>query len=165
MPTLSIETWIDAPIERCFDLARSIDFHITSATRTQETVIAGRTSGLIELGESVTWRARHLGARRTLTVVITAMSRPTYFQDTMSRGDFSMMQHDHFFDGRDGRTMMRDVFAFRSPLGLLGLLFDHAFLRRYMRRFLLERARLLKATAESDAWRRYLGSAEPEHRA
>ena len=30
MPTLSIETWVDAPIERCFDLARSIDFHITT---------------------------------------------------------------------------------------------------------------------------------------
>jgi len=80
----------------------------------------------------------------------------------MSQGAFSMMQHDHVFEARDGRTTMRDVFAFRSPLGVL---FDRVFLRRYMRRFLLERARLLKTTAESDAWRRYLGSAEPEHRA
>lgn len=157
MPTLVVETSTHAPIARVFDLARSIDFHLATAARTKETVVGGRTSGLLELGESVTWRARHLGAWRTLTVVMTSLQRPASFQDTMTHGDFAAMQHDHLFEeAPDGRTTMRDVFAFRSPMGPLGALVDRAFLSGYLRRFLVERARLLRATAESDGWRKYL---------
>jgi len=62
---------INAPIERCFDLARDIDFHQRSLTDTGERAIGGVTSGLIALGETVTWEATHFGVRQRLTVRIT----------------------------------------------------------------------------------------------
>jgi hypothetical protein len=61
MPKIELHTEIDAPIERVFDLARSIDLHMLSTSHTNEKAIAGKTSGLIGLGEWVTWRAKHLG--------------------------------------------------------------------------------------------------------
>lgn len=59
MPVIYLEPFIDAPIEKCFDLARSIDLHMESTKHTGETAIAGKTSGIIELNETVTWRAKH----------------------------------------------------------------------------------------------------------
>jgi hypothetical protein len=67
MTQIELSTHINAPIGRCFDLARSIELHVESTKQTGERAIAGRTSGLIELGESVTWRAKHFGIWQNLT--------------------------------------------------------------------------------------------------
>jgi ligand-binding SRPBCC domain-containing protein len=156
MPVIELSTPIQAPIERCFDLARSIDFHLVTAAATGERAIGGRTSGLIELGEVVTWRAKHLGVWQNLTVKLTALDRPRYFQDAMVKGAFAAMQHDHHFEHQGGTTTMLDRFDYRSPLGPLGALVDRLFLTSYLRRFLLERARILRSAAESEEWRKVL---------
>lgn len=156
MPVLELETFLAAPVERVFDLSRSIDLHVDSTAATGERAVAGVTSGLIGLGEEVTWRSRHLGVWQSLTVRITAFDRPHHFTDTMLRGAFHFMEHDHHFAAVPGGTVMRDVFAYRSPLGPFGRLADVLFLERYMRGFLAERNRVIQAAAESEAWRRYL---------
>jgi len=51
---------------------------------------------------------------------------------------------------------MRDVFTFESPFGILGRVANTLVLSRYMRSFLLERNRVIKATAESEDWKRYI---------
>lgn len=162
MPILQISTTIAAPVERVFDLARSIDLHQDSATGTGETAIAGRTSGLLGLTEEVTWRGRHFGIWQTLTVRMTAMDRPAYFSDEMVRGAFRRMEHQHYFVATSEGTLMRDVFNFTSPLGILGRLADALFVKRHMRAFIVERNRVLKETAETSDWQRYLKSGEPE---
>lgn len=67
MPRIYLETRISAPVEIVFDLSRSIDLHKISTEHTKEEAIAGKTSGLIALGETVTWRAKHLGFTQNLT--------------------------------------------------------------------------------------------------
>jgi ligand-binding SRPBCC domain-containing protein len=156
MPVIEIETQIRAPRERCFDLARSIEFHVVTAGKTRETAVSGRTTGLIGAGESVSWRARHFGVWQRLTVKVTAFDRPRHFQDMMTKGAFASMTHDHEFEENDEATVMLDRFEFRSPWGPLGALADRFFLQRYLHRFLMVRASLLKAAAESDDWQRYL---------
>ena len=156
MPVIELATSVAAPVERVFDLARSIDLHTDSTSGTGERAVAGVTSGLLGPGEEVTWRARHFGVWQSLTVRITAFDRPTHFADVMLRGAFHSMEHHHHFQPASGGTTMRDVFTYESPLGLLGRTADWLFLERYMRSFLLERNRVIKATAESDNWKRYL---------
>ena len=160
MPTIDITRAVAAPLERCFDLARSIELHTHSTAATGEEAIAGVTQGLIGMGESVTWHARHFGIRQTLTSRITAFDRPHHFRDEQVRGAFAGFTHDHFFtpDGRGG-TLMRDVFAFRAPLGVLGRLAEALVLTRYMRRLLETRAEIVAAAAEGEGWRRYLDAA------
>jgi ligand-binding SRPBCC domain-containing protein len=156
MVTLEEVTIIRAPIERCFDLSRSIELHTRSTERTGEVAIAGVTAGLIGLGEEVTWRARHFGITQTMTVRITAFDSPHYLQDRMVRGAFRFFEHDHWFvDRGDGVTEMRDVLRFAAPLGILGLAVEPV-LRGYLRRFLRERNLLIKRTAEGDGWVEYL---------
>lgn len=156
MPELRLETSIAAPIERCFDLSRSIDLHQLSLAKTREEAIAGVTSGLIGVNEQVTWRATHFGVRQTLTSRIVQYDRPRHFRDTMVEGIFRSFDHDHYFEERDGSTLMTDVFAWKSPLGPLGVLADKLFLMAYLRRMLEERNRTIKRVAESEEWREIL---------
>jgi ligand-binding SRPBCC domain-containing protein len=156
VPVLDFATEIDAPPERCFDLARSIELHMASTARTGERAIAGVTTGLIGLGQTVTWRARHLGVTQTLTSRIAEYDRPRMFVDVMEKGAFRSFHHLHEFTPRGAGTLMRDRFEFASPLGVLGRAADALFLTHYMRRLLVDRALHVKRVAESDEWRRYL---------
>ncbi len=161
MVTLSELTLIRAPIERCFDLARSVEVHLAGNVHWSESAVAtaGVTSGLVGLGERVTWRAKHFGVWQELTSEITAMDRPVYFQDAMIRGPFRVMRHDHFFRVLSpDETEMKDVFYFAAPLPPLGNLVEIAVLRRYMQNLLRERNAVVKEIAESTAWPRYLPS-------
>jgi ligand-binding SRPBCC domain-containing protein len=154
-------TVIQAPIERCFDLARSVEVHLEGNEHFGETAVAlaGVTSGLIGMAQSVTWRAKHLGVWQNLTSEITAMERPAYFQDRMVQGAFGFMEHDHFFRPLSpGQTEMKDVFRFAAPLPVLGRLAEIIFLRRYMRALLHERIVVLQQIAESSDWQKYLPS-------
>jgi ligand-binding SRPBCC domain-containing protein len=156
VPRIELSLHVAAPAERCFDLARSVDAHAWSTARTGERAVAGRTSGLLVLGDEVTWRARHLGVRQDLTSRITAFDRPHHFRDTMVRGAFARFDHDHYFDTQNGGTLLRDVFDYRAPLDPLGWVAERLFLSAYMRRFLMDRLRELKMLAESDGWKRFV---------
>jgi ligand-binding SRPBCC domain-containing protein len=155
---IEIETIVHAPIERVFDLARSIDAHVASTPGTEERPIAGKTSGLIDLGEEVTWQARHFFVRQHLTSRIVLFDRPTHFRDSMVKGAFKRFDHDHFFTSQgDGKsTLCRDVFEFEAPLGPLGKIADWLVLHRYMMRLLQTRLRILKELAEGDDWKMHL---------
>jgi len=148
MPLIRIETIIKAKRQRCFDLARSVSAHLGSTADSGERVVAGRREGLLELGEEVTWEATHLGIRQRLTARITRLEPPGLFVDEMVKGAFAEFSHTHEFEEHEDGTLMRDLFAYRSPLGALGKLADALFLERYMTRFLEKRAAFLKSEAE-----------------
>lgn len=150
MPVIELHTSIHAPIERCFDLARSIDLHKLSTEGTQEEAIAGVTSGLIGFGEQVTWRAKHFGITQTLTSQITAFEYPHHFRDEMLDGAFKMIRHDHRFEAAGHTTIMHDRFEFESPGGIIGVLFNKLILIRYLRNLLSKRNQVIKAAAEAD---------------
>lgn len=157
MTVIRKTTIIQAPVERCFDLARSVDVHVRSTSFSDERAIAGVTRGLMKLGDEVTWRARHLGIVQRLSTRITRFDPPRYFRDSMIRGAFRRMDHDHFFEtAPDGATIMTDLFEFEAPIGLLGRLAEQLFLAKYMDHLLTHRNETIKRLAESEEWRRYL---------
>ncbi|HEY7342421.1 MAG TPA: SRPBCC family protein [Ktedonobacterales bacterium] len=151
MPTIHLETLIAASPERCFDLSLNVDLHRHSVAHTHERPIAGVTSGVMRLGDTVTWEAVHFGVKQHLTTEITAYDRPHYFVDEMIRGIFQELKHHHAFIPQPPGTLMIDTFTFQSPLGILGRVADALVLTRYMRGLLLTRNRYLKQEAESDS--------------
>lgn len=159
MVTIELGMVVDAPVERVFDLARSIDLHRRSLGHTDEEAVGGRTAGLIGPGETVTWRARHLGVRQHLTTRITGYDRPRWFQDSQERGAFAWFVHDHHFEpAPGGGTVLRDVFRFAAPLGPLGRLAERLVLRGYMTRLLQARNDAIRRAAESEEWRELVGA-------
>jgi ligand-binding SRPBCC domain-containing protein len=145
---VEVVTKVKAPAARCFDLSRDIDFHLKSMEDTGERAVAGRTSGLIELGEEVTWEAKHLGVKQRFTSRITALSRPTHFRDEMVKGAFKSFVHDHHFEEQDGATTMRDVLQFSSPFGFVGSVVDRIFMTGYLERLIVRRCEAVKRVAE-----------------
>jgi ligand-binding SRPBCC domain-containing protein len=153
---IDITTRIQSPIQRVFDLSRSVDLHTASTAHTHERAVAGVTAGLMGLGQEVTWRARHFGIWQNLTSRITAFEPPSHFRDSLVRGAFRRFDHDHFFSEHGDITLMRDVFDYDSPFGVLGRIADRLFLKRYMKQLLVSRNAVIKVAAETDEWRRYI---------
>jgi ligand-binding SRPBCC domain-containing protein len=151
MPTIHLQTLIHAPVQTVFDLSRSIDLHVDSMAHTRERAIAGRTSGLISLGESVTWEGRYLGVKQRLKVHITAMDPPHSFTDEQQKGAFKSFKHVHTFQAVQEGTLMIDAFAYESPFGFIGRIFNRLVLDRYLRHMLGIRNVTIKRVAEGNA--------------
>lgn len=156
MPHIQIQTIVNAPIERCFDLSRSIEIHKISMAHTKEEAVAGRTSGLIEDGESVTWQAYHFGVTQFLTSKISNFNKPFSFRDTQTKGIFNRFEHDHFLETKDGVTILTDVLDYDAPFGILGKIADTLFLEKYMKNLMELRNKVIKEYAESDKWKMIL---------
>ncbi len=131
------------PQAQLFDLARNIDAHRASMARSREEAIAGVTSGLISLGEEVTWRARHFGVPLTMTSRITQMEWPDRFVDEQSKGPFRRFRHVHEFSHDAAGTVMIDRIEFDAPFGPLGVLVEKLVLARYLRQLIESRNRHL----------------------
>lgn len=151
------ETKIKTTQQRCFDLSRSIDFHQGSMSHTNEVPVAGTTTGLIELGEWVEWEATHLFVRQRLSSKITEMVKPEYFVDEMVKGAFKSFHHKHEIRKiSDNEVLMIDDFQYRTPLGILGNIAYHLFLKKYMENIIDTRAAATKQALESDEWKKYI---------
>jgi ligand-binding SRPBCC domain-containing protein len=140
---IELETFIAAPAERCFDLSLSVELHLDSTVATRERAIAGKTSGVLALGDRVTWKAWHFRLPLRLSVQITKHDRPRSFRDEMIRGPLRRLRHDHRFEVVDGGTLMIDRFEF-AVLPLL----DSLVLTPHFRKSLTGRNDLIKRAAE-----------------
>lgn len=131
---IEIVTRTRASPERCFDLSRDLDLHLRSMVDSRERAVEGRTAGLIEFGEEVTWRARHFGFVHHHRSRITAFDRPRHFRDSMVEGRFARFEHDHYFEPEGDVTVMRDIVEFDAPFGVIGRAFSALVLGRYRHR-------------------------------
>ena len=156
MPSIHLTTFVNAPVERVFDLSRSVTLHKKSLAHTGEQAIAGTTSGLINLHETVTWKAKHLGKMRTMKIKVSSMTTPHSFTDEMAEGDFTSMKHEHHFKKVENGTIMIDLFYFETPYGFIGKVFNRLYLTRYLRRLLEQRNSTIKDYAESSKWQHLL---------
>jgi ligand-binding SRPBCC domain-containing protein len=124
---------------------------------TDETVIGEKNKGLLKLGDTLTWKARHLGIEQTLTAEITDMDPYRFFADVQLKGPFKQFTHQHIFTREKEGTLMKDIFHYRMPRGILGLLADALFLKRYLTRLLENRNLQIKRMAETGEWKAILG--------
>ena len=149
MPRIELSTTIAAPAERCFDLSRDVDVHLSSMEYHRERVISGVESGPMELGDTVTWEAQHLSWRWRMTSKITEYERPRRFVDEQQKGPFARFHHEHRFEPQDDGTLMFDVVDYEAPLGAVGELVTRLILDRYLRRVLGGRNEHIKKVAET----------------
>ncbi|HEY8181957.1 MAG TPA: SRPBCC family protein [Thermoanaerobaculia bacterium] len=138
---ITVETSIAAPVELCFDLALDVDVHAESARFSGEHVVEpGRTSGVLQAGDLLTFEGRHFGIRQRFTTRITEVDRPRRFVDEMVRGFFRKLRHVHEFYSRDHGTLMRDVLEIEGTFAFL--------LKRHMRWFVATKQQHLKSIIE-----------------
>ncbi|WP_308471876.1 SRPBCC family protein [Rathayibacter sp. AY1C2] len=142
---LQVVTRSARPAAEMFDRARDIDLHTASQAGARERAVSGTTTGLIGLGEHVTWSARHFGVPLRLTSTVTALDAPHSFVDEQTRGPFATFRHEHRFepDGSGSGSVMIDRLEYSAPLGVLGRIAERLVLDRHLRRLLEERGAFL----------------------
>ncbi len=149
MTTITIITAIQASKKDVFNAARNINLHIESTSNTNETAIAGKTSGCIGLNETVTWRAKHFGIYLTHQSKITQMQADDFFIDTMIKGHFTHFEHLHFFKALDTQTIMTDILYYEVPCGFIGKTIDLLVLKKHLIHLLYTRNQHLKKHLEN----------------
>jgi ligand-binding SRPBCC domain-containing protein len=143
-------TLIHAPIQICFDFARSIDLELRAAEGARISAVDGVRSGLIGPGERVGWRARQFGLWIRHTSEITGFDSPGYFQDSMIQGIFRTYEHRHYFLAvSESETEMRDEVWFSMPWWLLGPFAERLMVQPALEKLLVERNRRIKLEAEA----------------
>ena len=153
MAQIKIKTFIKNTPVVVFNLSRSVDLHKLSTAKTKEEAIAGVTTGLIGLNETVTWQAFHLFKQRCFTSKITEYNFPFSFTDQMQEGDLKYFSHEHLFVENSDGTLMKDTIELEAPFGLLGKIVMSGFLKKYFKKFLMERNAMIKEFAETDKWK------------
>ncbi len=149
MTTINLSTKIKSSKQIIFDLSRNIDVHKLSTAKSNESAIDGITSGLINKGETVTWRGKHFGFYLTHKSIISVMEIPSYFVDEMFEGEFKSFKHEHSFIDGNGFVMMIDKIQYQTPYGIFGKLFDVLLLKKHLTNFISERNKVLKELAEN----------------
>lgn len=148
MSKIKITTIYYAPIEKVFNLNRDITIHQKTAYKSKEIAIAGRTSGLINKNETVTWKGKHFGIYLTHQSIISEMIYPTFFVDEQLKGHFKSFKHQHFFEQKDNYVEVTDVLEYETPFGIFGKLFDVILLKNHLTNFIIHRNAILKNLAE-----------------
>lgn len=156
MPVIHLTTFIAAPVDAVFDMSRHIGLHKISQQDYNEEAISGTTSGLINKGEVVKWKAKHVFKIRFMTIKITDMKAPDFFEDTMITGDFKRFVHKHYFKAANNGTIMIDELFFETPYGIFGKLFNQFYLTGYLKAVLEKRNGVISKYANSGKWKALL---------
>ena len=157
MAAIQLTTFIAAPPQVVFDLSRSISLHKRSMEQSKEQAVGGRTSGLMELGETVTWQAKHFFKERRLTVRMKALEKHQSFTDEALPGnDFKHLEHKHYFKPCENGTIMIDHFDYELKWGRLGKAASAIFVTPYLQKLLQKRNAFIKQAAEGKGWKQYL---------
>ena len=144
---IEVVTVIGATPAVVFDLELDVDVH--SASLPGETATTSSGHRRLELGDEVTFAARHFGLRWQMTCRVTAFDRPHRFVDEQIGGPFRALRHEHVFDALDaGRTRMSDHMSITAPGGAPGAVVASLLLAPYLRRLLKRRAAHIKRAAE-----------------
>ena len=144
-------TIIPASIGRAFELSLDVDVHAEGFEDAGESAVDGVTSGVMQAGDTVKWRARHFGIWWTMTSEIVEHDPPRFFVDEQQRGPFKRFRHEHHFESAaDGTTIMIDRIDFAAPLGVLGQVAERAVLGRYLPKLIDQRNEFLVAAARRD---------------
>jgi ligand-binding SRPBCC domain-containing protein len=156
MPVIHLTTFVAAPVDAVFDMSRHIGLHKISQQDYSEEAISGTTSGLINKGEVVKWKAKHVFKIRYMTIKITDMNAPHFFEDSMINGDFKSFVHKHHFKAANNGTIMIDELFFETPYGIVGKLFNQFYLTHYLKTVLEKRNSVICKYAETGKWKALL---------
>jgi ligand-binding SRPBCC domain-containing protein len=156
MPVIHLTTFIQAPVERVFDLSRHIDLQKESMKPYSEETLASTRLGLVEENDTITWKARHLGKSRIMKLRVTDMQKPLRFTDEQATGELRMLKHEHHFKACSNGTIMIDVFQFESRHGVVGHWMNRLLLNSYIKKILMKRNQFIKEYAEGNQWQTLL---------
>lgn len=159
MVNIHITTFVQAPVQRVYDLARNISVLKSSLRDTPAEVNSGAGGHLFSPGDTLTFQSRNLGKTRTVTARITEMDGKSLFTEEQVKGDLKSFRHAHHFKETENGTIMIDLIECEGPRDFIGSLAGERALRRFIERIAGKRIAQIRQYAESEKWKAVLTAA------
>lgn len=155
-------THIKAPIQRCFDLARSIDFHKISLQKAKEEAIGGITTGLIGENQHVLFQTHVANFRYSSEMRVIKYNPPFYLSYEIVNSLFKSVIHDYYFYDIGKETVMVDHLYFETRYGFIGDVSCEIFLKNFIKNLIKQRNAQLQDYAETAKWQSILPIEKPQ---
>ena len=156
MPRIHLTSFIQAPADRVFNLSRNLVLRKKSLEAPKAQLLSSSAENLMQQGETITIRAKHLGKTREVTARITELAHPRHFTEEQVRGDLKSFRHEYHFKPAENGTILIDILEYEGPRDMLGSLASVFFLKRYLESMMRRQHQLLREYAESEKWRAVL---------
>jgi ligand-binding SRPBCC domain-containing protein len=155
MSEIKLTTFIAAPVERVFDLSRSVSL-VKQALLTNDILVSGeKTTGLLEEGESVTLQSKLLFKNRVWKLQLTKIVKPEMYIEEQVDGFFKNFKHEHYFKSCENGSFLIDQITYEEK-GIAGQLADKIIFRNYLMKILDIKNTSIKQAAESNRWKQYI---------
>jgi ligand-binding SRPBCC domain-containing protein len=156
MPKIHLTSFIQAPAERVFNLSRHLAIRKLALQKGREQILSSSSDSLVQKGETITLRARHLGRTREITARIVDISQPDWFTEEQVKGDLKSYRHECHFKPAENGTILIDMLEYEGPRDLLGSIISAFFLRSYFESMLRKKNDLVRQYAETEKWKAVL---------
>lgn len=98
-------------------------------------------------GQLINYRVRPvLGIPMNWTTKIGEVKHGEFFTDTQLKGPYSLWEHLHTFEEKDGGVLMKDKVEYALPLGILGRIAHSIFVKSRLEQIFDYRVDVLKKT-------------------
>lgn len=115
------EQWINIPIEKAWEFFSSPNNLSEITPKSMGFIIKNNPPKDMYEGLIIAYTVKPLmGIPMTWVTEITHVKPMEYFVDEQRKGPYKMWHHEHFFESKDGGTLMRDVVHYILPMGILG---------------------------------------------
>ncbi|MEO8583766.1 MAG: cell division protein [Flavitalea sp.] len=156
MPKIHLTTFIAAPVERVFDLARNLAVYKYVFNSRKETFSAASGTNLLGKDETISILAKHAGKTRLSTLKITSLQKPLIFTEEQIKGDLESYRHEHHFKSVQNGTIIIDLIEFGNPRDLIGKYLGRFYLKNYLEEIVKKRNDVIRNYAETEKWRAVL---------
>ncbi len=156
MPKIHITTFINAPIDRVFNLSRCLALSKMALKGGNEQLLSSSAANMVAAGETITLRAKHMGKTREITARVTDFTLPDGYTEEQIKGNLKSFRHEYHFKKVDNGTIMIDLVEFEGPRDLAGSLAGKFFLKSYFEKNVKKKNDLIRQYAESEKWKAVL---------
>ena len=156
MSKIHITSFINAPVDRVFNLSRNLTLSKLALKGGKEQYLSSSAGNLITAGETITLRAKHLGKTREITARVIDLKLPEGYTEEQIKGDLKSFRHEYHFKKVDNGTIMIDLVEFEGPRDLLGSLASKFFLKSYFEAIVKKKNDLIRQYAETEKWKAVL---------
>jgi ligand-binding SRPBCC domain-containing protein len=156
MPEIKLTTFIAAPVERVFDLSRSVSL-VKQALLANDIIITGeKTTGLLREGESVTLESKLFFKKRVWKLQITKIVKPEMYIEEQAEGFLKSFTHIRYFKPCENGSFLIDQVSYDLKQGIAGEVADKMVFRNYLSRVIEIKNASIKQAAESNRWKQYI---------
>jgi hypothetical protein len=127
---LILEQWVSYPQKEVFDFfSEAKNLELLTPPYLKFKIIRLSTAQ-IEKDTRLDYRLQLHGIRFNWQSLITDWQPGIRFSDKQTKGPYAFWEHTHEFSERDGGTVIRDCAVYEVPLGALGDILLHPFIRK-----------------------------------